>query len=140
MSSGVLSLVVECLNASPGQESAARCAYYAAHSDKEAAITLAEMSAATSLLPLLTAPDDNLQRWAAAAMAPILRNSHHAAKQIIQGGGVFTLVALLSSSSSDVQSHALAAIVVLCCTSINAAWPKRGFGSEEAKNQEWGVR
>jgi hypothetical protein len=133
-SSGVLDLLAECLDSSPGQESAARCVYYAAHADQQVASALAKMSAATSLLPLLTAPDDNLQRWAAPAMAPILGDSYQAARGVIEGGGAFTIVALLSSSSCDVRSHALAAIVVLCATTIKAAWPKTGLGSEEAKN------
>jgi len=131
---GVLELVADCLKSSPGQEAAAQCAYFVACADRQAAGALVATSAATLLLPLLTAPDDNLQRWAAAALAPILSGDPYpGAKSVIEGGGVFTIVALLSSPSPDVISHALAALVSLYSAVVQGAWPKMGSGSNEAK-------
>ena len=131
---GALGSVAECLQNSPGQESAARCTYFAARTDIHAARVLADGAASTLLLPLLTAPDDGLQQWAAAALAPVLAGDpFRASKSVIEAGGVFTVVALLSSSSSDVRSHALAALISLCSAIIGDAWPKSGCGSEEAK-------
>ena len=128
-SSGVLTSIAECLKEPPGQESAVRCAYYAARACKFAASTLAQASAATLLVPLLIAPDDSLQQWAAAAMEPILGGDpYQAAKGIIASGGVFTIVALLSSSSSHVRSHALALMMALCSAVITPA------RSDEADN------
>jgi hypothetical protein len=132
---GVLELVAECLRSSPGQESAAQCAYFVACADRQAAGVLVATSAAPLLLPLLTAPDDNLQRWAAAALAPILAGDPYpGAKGVIEGGGVFTIVALLSSPSPDIRSHALAALVSLCSAVVKEAWPKMGSGSTEARS------
>ncbi|KAJ8601870.1 hypothetical protein CTAYLR_002685 [Chrysophaeum taylorii] len=118
---GALGSIAECLREGPGQESAARCVFFAARADrtKEAARALGAASTAESLLPLLTASDDSLQRWAAAALAPAVSFGDAATKKkgargIVDGGGVFTLVALLSSPSRDVQSYALAALVAVC--------------------------
>lgn len=121
-SAGVLKSVAECLRSGPGQESAARCVFFASRGDrtKVAAKALAEASAAELLLPLLTASDDALQRWSAAAMAPAVsfgdtgKAAKKGAKGVVDGGGIFTLVALLSATSRDVQTYALAALVAVC--------------------------
>lgn len=134
-SHGVLGSVAECLKESPGQESAARCVYFAARADPYAARILVDSSVSTLLLPLLTSPDDSLQQWAAAALVPVLSgDSFRAAKGVVEGGGVFTVVLLLSSTSSDVRFHALAALVALCSAAIEAAWPKSGPASEDSRN------
>ena len=131
---GVLSAIARSLKEGPGQESAARCVFYAARSDKTKAASkaFADANAAEALLPLLTATDDSLQRWAAAALAPAVHlldpstpAAVKAAKGIVEGGGVFTLVALLSPSASrDVRSHALAALVAVLEVAL-------GSGSDE---------
>ena len=85
---GALGSVAECLQNSPGQESAARCTYFAARTDIHAARVLADGAASTLLLPLLTAPDDGLQQWAAAALAPVLAGDpFRASKSVIEAGG-----------------------------------------------------
>ena len=133
-SCGALASVAECLKSAPGQESAARCTYFAARAETYTARTLVDERVELLLLPLLIAPDDGLQQWAAAALAPVLAGDpFRASKSIIEAGGVFTIVALLSSSSPDVRSHALAALISLCSGVIEAAWPKSAVGSEEAK-------
>lgn len=122
-SGGTLKATAECLRNGPGQEAAAKCVFYASRGDRSrvAAKVLAEASAPELLLPLLTAPDDSLQRWAAAAMAPAVSfgdakspAAKKGARGVVDGGGVFTLVALLSAASRDVQTYALAALVAVC--------------------------
>mmetsp|Transcript_17045 Transcript_17045/g.20900 ORF Transcript_17045/g.20900 Transcript_17045/m.20900 type:complete len:1205 (+) Transcript_17045:69-3683(+) len=140
---GVLTQIAENLGNPPGQESAARIVLYASRADKTraAAAALATADAAGKLIPLLTAADDGLQRWAAAALAPAIagleaKSKIQAAKGIVDSGGVFTLVALLSASSRDVQSHALAALVAVLEAALSSQDNLASLVGERAAHAE----